>query len=213
LAPAYAGLANAMLTEVVLFQTRSIPEALAEAMPLISKAIAVDPKHAGGHINSGIALIMQGQCELAVAEARHALSIDPNHAGAYLMLGNALCFSGRPREAIEALSAGLRHDPYAPQGYFPRGQLATAYYFLREYENAVEAAKQALRSHPAHPWVNIWLAAALGQLGRRDEARDALTKAMALKTFDLSTHHRPLYTRPEDQEHKLEGLRKAGWNG
>ena len=213
LAPAYAGLANAMLTEVVLFQTRSVPEALAEALPVIRKAIAVDPKHAGGHINNGIALIMQGQCELAAAQGRLALSIDPNHAGAHLMYGNALCFAGQPRAAIEALRSGLRHDPYAPQRYFPLGQLATAYYFLREYEAAVEAAQETLRLFPAQPFVHIWLAAALGQLGRLDEARDALAKARMLKTFELSTRERPPYTRPEDQEHKLEGLRKAGWNG
>ena len=213
LAPAYAGLANAMISEVVLFQTRSVAEALAEALPVIRKAIAVDPKHAGGHINNGIALIVQGQCELAVAEARHALSIDPNHAGAYFMLGNALCFSGKPREAIEALRAGMRHDPYAPQSYFSRGHLVTAWYFLREYENTVEAAKEVLRAYPAHPFVHLWLAAALGQLGRLEEAGDALTKARALKTFDLSTRQRPPFFRPEDHEHRLEGLRKAGWEG
>ena len=213
LAPAYAGLANAILTEVVLFQTRSVPEALAEALPMIRKAIAVDPKHAGGHINNGIALLMQGQNELAVAEGRHALSIDPNHAGAYLILGNALCFSGQPREAIETLRAGLRHDPYAPQSYFPRGQIVTAHYFLREYETAVEAAKETLRLFPAHPFANIWLAASLGQLDRLDEARDALMKARMLKTFEPSARQRPPYTRLEDQEHKLEGLRKAGWEG
>jgi adenylate cyclase len=70
-----------------------------------------------------------------------------------------------------------------------------------------------LRSYPGHPWVNIWLAAALGQLDRPDEAREALKNAMALKTFDLSARRRPPYTRPEDHEHKLEGLRKAGWEG
>ena len=44
---------------------------------------------------------------------------------------------------------------------------------LREYETAVETAKETLLLYPAHPFVNIWLAAALGQLGRQDEARDA----------------------------------------
>src|SRR5205085_1038064 len=85
--------------------------------------------------------------------------------------------------------------------------------FLREYENAVDAANETLRSYPAHPWAHIWLASAFGQLGRREEAKDALMKAMALKTFDLSTHHRPPFMRPGDQEHKLEGLRTSGWNG
>jgi adenylate cyclase len=213
LAPAYAGLANAILSEVSLFQTRSVPEALAEALPVIHQAIALGPQHAGGHVNNGIALVMQGQCELAVAEGRRAVSIDPNHAGAYLMLGNALCFSGQPREAIEATRTGLRHDPHAPQGYIARLSLVMAHYFLREYENAVVGAKEVLRSYPDHPWADIWLAAALGQLGRLEEAADALKKAMALKAFDLVVRRRPPYTRVEDHEHKLEGLRKAGWQG
>jgi len=211
LAPAYAGLANAMLSEVTLFQTRSVPEALAEALPVIYKAIALGPQHAGGHVNNGIALVMQGQCELAVAEGRRAVSIDPNHAGAHLLLGNALCFSGRPREAIESIRTGLRHDPHAPQGYLARLHLLMAHYFLREYENAAEVASEVLRSYPNHPWADIWLAAALGQLGRREAAGEALKKAMALKSFDLTVRRRPPYTRPEDHEHKLEGLRKAGW--
>jgi TolB-like protein/Tfp pilus assembly protein PilF len=211
---AYAGLANAILTEVNLFQTRSVADALAEALPHIREAIATDPTFPGGHTNNGIALVMQGQCEKAVAEARHALSIDPNHVGSHLMLGTALTFCGRPREALEAIRMGLRLDPYAPGGYHPMLQVVIAHYFLREYENAVEAATRALRAYPGHPWVNIWLASALGQLGRLEEARAALKDAMAVtKTFDLSVRHRPPYTRPEDHEHKLEGLRKAGWNG
>ena len=42
---------------------------------------------------------------------------------------------------------------------------------------------------------------------------EALKKAMVLKTFELTVRRRPPYTRPEDHEHKLEGLRKAGWQG
>jgi adenylate cyclase len=211
LAPAYAGLANAMLSEVSLFQTRSVPEVLTEALPVIGKAITLGPQYAGGHVNNGIALVMQGQCELAAAEGRRAVSIDPNHAGAHLMLGNALSLTGRPREAIEAIRTGLRHDPHAPQGYIARQSLVMAYYFLREYENSVEAAREVLRSYPDHPWADIWLAAALGQLGRLDEAREALKKAVALRAFDTTVRRRPPYSRPEDHEHKLEGLRKAGW--
>src|SRR5581483_671565 len=179
LAPAYAALANTMLTEVTLFQTRGVPEAIAEALPLVHKALAVDP----------------------------------NHAGAHLLLGNALCLSGRPREALEPIRSGLRHDPYTPQRYLARFHLVMAHYFLREYEDAVEVATELLRSYPNHPWADIWLAAALGQLGRLEEAGEALKKEMALKAFDSTVRRRPPYNRPEDHEHKLEGLRKAGWQG
>ena len=60
------------------------------------------------------------------------------------------------------------------------------------------------------------LAAALGQLGRIDEARIALEAAMAASPafFEFITQSRPpYYYRPEDHGHMLDGLRKAGWRG
>jgi adenylate cyclase len=78
-------------------------------------------------------------------------------------------------------------------------------YFLREYDAAIEAAKEALRSYPDHPWAYRWLAAALAQTGRLDEAKQALQKA--------TVRQRRPWMRPEDYEQLLDGLRKAGWEG
>jgi Flp pilus assembly protein TadD len=49
--------------------------------------------------------------------------------------------------------------------------MALGLYFCREYEAAVAVAKQAIRSYSdfANPY--RWLAAALGQLGRTEEAK------------------------------------------
>jgi adenylate cyclase len=43
----------------------------------------------------------------------------------------------------------------------------------------------------------------------------ALQKAIIIapKSFDVSVRQRPASWRPEDYEHMLEGLRKAGWEG
>jgi adenylate cyclase len=59
------------------------------------------------------------------------------------------------------------------------------------------------------------LAASLGQLGRREEARRTLEIAMTLTPESLRryTEARPPWLRPEDHEHMLDGLRKAGWQG
>jgi adenylate cyclase len=37
--------------------------------------------------------------------------------------------------------------------------------------------------------------------------------AVASNVFDAVVRNRPPFVRPEDQEHMLEGLRKAGWQG
>ena len=73
--------------------------------------------------------------------------------------------------------------------------------------------KETIRSYPHHPWAHYRLAAALGQLGRAGEAQVALQKAIAIapKFFDMIVRHRPPWWRPEDHEHLLDGMRKAGW--
>jgi hypothetical protein len=60
-----------------------------------------------------------------------------------------------------------------------------------------------------------FLAAALAQLSRTEEAKEALDKAIAnLPTsFGSKVRERPPWFRPEDHAHMLEGLRKAGWEG
>jgi adenylate cyclase len=52
-------------------------------------------------------------------------------------------------------------------------------------------------------------------LGRTEEARAALQKALEVspRSFEFYTRRRPPWHRPEDHEHMLDGLRKAGWQG
>jgi adenylate cyclase len=72
-----------------------------------------------------------------------------------------------------------------------------------------------IRSYPEFPLIYRWLAAALGQASRTDEARQALDKAIAIGagTFDMYVRRRVPWHRLEDYEHMLDGLRKAGWQG
>jgi hypothetical protein len=58
-------------------------------------------------------------------------------------------------------------------------------------------------------------AAALGQLGRSDEARAALDKAIttAPNVFRLFVEQRVPFMGQAVYHHTMEGLRKAGWRG
>jgi len=212
-ASAHAELAHAIQLGGTLYQTTSIADALDEALALAKRAISLDPLDATGHKSIGFALLGQGDREGALAEARQALAISPNYATAYQLLGTTLIYSGQPPEGLEALRKAMRLDPYDPVQYLRLAHVVPAFYFLREYDAAIEAAKEALRSYPDHPWLNRWLAAALGQAGRLDEAKQALQKAITLfpKSFDMYVRQRTPWSRPEDHEHMCEGLRKAGW--
>ena len=92
-------------------------------------------------------------------------------------------------------------------------QEAVAHYFCCEYEAATQVAKGVIRSYPDFPLPYRWLAAALGQAGRIDEANRALKKAVTLSpaSFEIYVRARPAWFRAEDHAHMLEGLRKAGW--
>jgi adenylate cyclase len=76
-------------------------------------------------------------------------------------------------------------------------------------------AKPFVRSDPNVPQPYRWLAAALGQLGRTAEAKEALEKAIEIApaSFDMYVRKRVPWHRPEDHAHMLDGLRKAGWEG
>ena len=158
------------------------------------------------------------QAASAVFPNRSTRFTSPNLASAHRVFGATLIFSGHPREGLVALERSIRLDPHAAdlaaQGY-RLNTLALGHYFCGEYEAAVEAAKRAIRSDPNYPNAYRWLAAALGQLGRSAEAKEALEKAMAVGpvSFDMYVRQRVPWHRPEDYAHMREGLRKAGWRG
>ena len=124
----------------------------------------------------------------------------------------ALIFSGRTKDGISALQMSLRFDPYDPMRPSRLNLLALGLYLCNEYESAVEVSKRAIRSNPDYPLTYRWLAAALGQLGRTSEAKEALEKALALAPASFAMYVRGVpWHRQEDHAHMLEGLRNAGW--
>jgi adenylate cyclase len=214
-AGAYWGLAKAYIVSAAIFQARNLSEALISAEALTRRAVALDSGDAEARTWLGHTLHMSGDPEGALAEIERALAMSPNLASAYESLGDTLTWSGRPREGLAALQKFLRLDPRSPLAAVGLQQVAAGYYFCREYESAVEAARRVIRSYPEYPLPHRWLAAALGQLGRTDEARQALDKAVevAAASFDLYIRGRAPWWRPEDHAHVVEGLRKAGWQG
>jgi tetratricopeptide (TPR) repeat protein len=98
---------------------------------------------------------------------------------------------------------------------FHLNNLARAHYWAREYEAAVSVAQQARRETPNFASSHVTLIAALGQLGRAEEARQEMAEALERFGDRLRFHISPEpntmpQRRPEDTEHLLDGLRKAG---
>ena len=209
----YKGLALAQGQAASVLLTRSLAEAQSSAEALARQAVVLDSRDAEARSYLANALWMRGDYEGALAEAERALAISPNLVRGHSMLGATLIFSGRPKEGLAAVETSIRLDPRDPMLPGRLNLLALGLYFAGKYEAAVEAAKRAIRLNPDHPLTYRWLAAALGQLGRTAEAKEALEKAIAVApgSFEMFVRQRVPWHRPEDHAHMLEGLRKAGW--
>ncbi|HUC66719.1 MAG TPA: winged helix-turn-helix domain-containing tetratricopeptide repeat protein [Stellaceae bacterium] len=211
----YHALALAQMQESGLFATLGVAEARVSITDLARRAVAIDEGDAEAHACLSWALNFNGDYQGALSEAQRALLISPNLASAHRAMGTTLIFSGQPRRGRAALEVSIRLDPRDPLLAWHLNRIAIAHYFAGEYDAAIDAAQRVIRSYPEFPLIYRWLAAALGQASRTEEARQVLEKAIAIGagTFDMYVRRRVPWHRPEDYEHMLEGLRKAGWQG
>jgi Flp pilus assembly protein TadD len=87
-----------------------------------------------------------------------------------------------------------------------------AEFYSGDDEAAVRSAERMIRFRPDKPFPYRFRAAALGHLGRIDDAKVALQEAMAFsKDFQVYVRTRPAWQRREDHARFVEGLRKAGF--
>ena len=154
------------------------------------RAIELDPDDPIAGAVMSWAAMMEGDYSVALERAEHAISVAPNDAVAWLAKGRVLVFSGQPDEACAAIQTAIRLSPRSPVGWIALLTLAIGHYFMRDYSAAAQVAQRAIRAHPDFPLPYRWLAAALGQLGRIDEARDALRKAIKVSpaSFEFYAH-------------------------
>jgi adenylate cyclase len=180
------------------------------------RALELDPYDSTAHaVLSWWAFTFYGDYEAGLERAEDAIAITPNDVSAWLAKGRTLLFSGKPTDGRVAIETALRLSPRDPFSWVALMYLTISHYFERDYVIAAEVAQRTIRSHPTFPLPYRWLAAAIGQLGRTDEARVALRQAIEVspRSFEFYVQSRPPWVRPEDYEHMLDGLRKAGWEG
>jgi adenylate cyclase len=180
----YKGLSAVQINKAD-YEGRGLSETLRSAEALARRAVALDGADAEARSLLATTLCRRGDYEGGLAEAERALTISPNLAGAHAAKGASLISAGRSKEGVAALERSIRLDPR--RSAIRLNQIALALYCSGEYKAAVEAANRAIRSYPNYPNAYGWLAAALGQLGRIEEAKQVLEKAIAIApaAFDM----------------------------
>jgi adenylate cyclase len=182
---------------------------------LARQAVGFDPADMEARTALAVVQFRRGDGRGVLAETERVLAIAPSLAAAHGYRGAALIYSGNPKEGLASLETFFRLDPHSPIRATFLHTVQIGHYFCRDYEASIGAGERAIWAYPEYPNTYRWLAAALGQLGRLDEAKEALEKAIVIapSQFETRVRHRVPWHRPEDHAHMLEGLRKAGWEG
>ena len=118
--------------------------------------------------------------------------------------------AGRFEESIPWLEKAVLLSPKDPQFHIIVGHLALAHLGAGHFEQAAEHARESIRRRPEYFESHATLAAALGYLGRSEEALATIEPFAAAARERVERN--PLFAR-ETKDCTLDGLRKAGWEG
>jgi len=211
----HVGIAMVHLCEVFFLWTEKPRDALAEAMTSARAALAADPLESTAYAALGFVLAVTGRHDEALAMCSKGIELNPSLAFGYHVLSFTRICLGDPEAAIKAIETAIRISPNDVVLHVWLSLLSTGHYLARNYEKAAEVASLAVQRGPNYPIGWRSLANALGQLGRLDEAREALEQFLARTPgFSEQTTRSVLPFRDEAVfQHWLEGLRKAGWVG
>ena len=142
-APAYAGLSSA-LSLFVLYQYSGGPEpvtALARAIVLADRAIALDSSLAEGFAARGWALTNAGvSVDTAIRDLARAVALRPNSGQAHSFYVAALGDAGRYEDAVAEAQTATELDPLAPAFHIA---LSSAELGARRYDLALREARRA----------------------------------------------------------------------
>jgi adenylate cyclase len=215
LASAHTGLAMAYHQEGAMHAARPLLEALRLSGDEAQKALELDPNDADAHAFRAHALGSLGEYASGFDHVERALAINPSCALAHHFKGWLQIFTDRPAEGRGATLRSIRLDPHRAAYPFVRSQIAMSYYIEGDYEATATETARLTADRPDHPYGYRWLAAVLGQLGRSDEARAVLEKALAIApdAFRLYVDQRVPWMGQAVYDHMMDGLHKAGWRG
>jgi adenylate cyclase len=175
------------------------------------EAYRLDPVAPGSIAVLGYAEVFAGNLGTAADLARRAVGKAPHDALVLNLIGLVELFRGDEEAAVEHLSNAWRLASHEPWRYVIANNLAFAHYLAGRYEAALVWAERGLEAGDYFQLRAI-AAAALGQLGRSDEAAHHLAFVTAshpeTTTGELLRDIR--WEGQDDVAHYREGLIKAG---
>ncbi len=212
--PNYA-LAQAGIALVYAYQIPAhglSPEStIARAKDYARRATVLDDRNPTVQAYAALAYSFSCEHELSRRHAERAVALNPNDSYALFVKATVLTYFGNMQEALEFFAKSERLEPYAPDD-LRLDCLCDCHYMLHNYDKVIEIHR-AYQNVPA--FLYLILAAAAAQLGRQEQARDAVKDYERLRpaghdAVAMINYHMRMCWRQEDRDHWLDGYRKAG---
>jgi TolB-like protein len=189
-----------------LFFVTDPAAAFAAAEAKLTKALSSVPDHALGHMYLGLVYMYTKRAAQGIAECEHALALDRNLASGHSIIGFGKVCIGRAEETEAHIGEALRLSPRDTSAHIWMGVAGLAKLHIGSYEQAVAGCRRAIEANRNYPQAYFWLAAALAQLGRLDEARSAVKAGLALNPTFAISRARAAYAARSDNPTYLAGL-------
>jgi adenylate cyclase len=182
---------------------------LERAAELGQRAVALNPSSQPAHFVMAEVYFLTFQRGPCLAEIEQVLDLNPNNANYLALSALFLASMGEWERGVGLMCKAMRLNPHHPGWY----HLVPFMYHYRQgaYEGALLDARRF--NTPGYYLDPLIRAAVLGQLGRQEEAKQAVAELLALLP-DFKSRGRSVLKRmvhlDENVDMLLEGLRKAG---
>lgn len=158
---------------------------LREAGEYCRKVLSTQPDLVEGHFLVGLLAREMKDRRTAISAFGSVTKLKPDHAAAYAQLAVIFMQSGQPNRGYEAMLKAVEHES---GDAIVQSLIGQVYFMLGEQDASFEWHSKALLLQPDNPAFNVNYANSLVFLGRLDEARAALHKALKLQPGSPQAH-------------------------
>lgn len=157
-------------------------------------------------------LMNTGHAEKAIRIAKRAVELNPNFSEAHVTLAHALMYIGDLQGCLAECEIAERSNPRDTRGSWLSNTLGHAYFFLGDYDKAIEISETGLLEERSLVGTYVTLACAHAQLGHSQEARyyiDELLKVVPRYSL-RALRKNPMFVHPDLVQKLVDSMELAG---
>jgi adenylate cyclase len=212
-APAYAGVASGLNQRINQQWSADPASDMSRAMECARHALSLNPEEHTTLVRiAWVFSLVGGELERADSLFAEAVRLNPNGMEIWTFGGFNKLFLGDHQSALEHFHRAIRISPTDPRLYFAQCGVASALFFLGDYEGGRKYAVEALRDHPNYVSGLRMAMACSAFAGDMKAAHEFYRQFAAFVPMERVSNQRKrvTYRREEDYRRLEESLRLAG---